>query len=138
MNELSGSREEKISYLFFGGITTLINWTVYSLAVQVIGLSVSVSNIFAWVAAITFAFVSNKIWVFKDYNRKPSVVLSQISIFITARIATGIVELLGVPFLFFIGLAYPLFGIEGFAAKVVVTVIVIILNYILSKKFVFK
>ena len=133
----SGEREEKISYLLFGVMTTLINWTVYSIAVQLAGFSVSVSNIFAWVLAVAFAFVSNKIWVFKDYNWRLSAVFNQVSIFITARLVSGVVELVGVPALFFAGLSYPLFGIEGFAAKLVVSVVVIILNYVLSKRFVF-
>jgi len=129
-------QEERICYLFFGGITTLVNWTVYSVAVQ--AFSVSVSNVMAWVLAVTFAFVANKTWVFKNSNWKPRVLLKQGFTFVTARLATGLVELVGVPLLFFAGLARPLFGIEGFAAKMVVSIVVVILNYILSKTFVFK
>ena len=134
----SKDKGEKINYLFFGGVTTLINWIVYSLAVQFIGFSVTVSNIIAWILSVTFAFIANKMWVFEDRSWEPSLILNQAGTFISARIVTGLIELLGVPMLFFAGLAYPIFGIEGFAAKLVVSIVVVILNYVLSKKFVFK
>ena len=132
------NKGEKLNYLFFGGITTLINWIVYSLSVEVIGFSVSISNVIAWILAVTFAFIANKMWVFKNRDWKPSVLLTQGGTFLSARIATGVIELLGVPLLFFAGLTRSILGIEGFAAKLVVSVLIIILNYILSKKFVFK
>ncbi|MCL2864940.1 MAG: YfhO family protein [Lachnospiraceae bacterium] len=130
--------KEKISYLFFGILTTLINWGVYSLAVQMIGFSITVSNVIAWIFAVVFAFITNKLWVFENHDWKPKSLLAQSGTFLGSRLFTGLIELVGVPLLFLIGLTYPLFGIEGFAAKVAISVIVVILNYILSKKIVFK
>ena len=134
----SKSKGEKINYLFFGVLTTLINWIVYSLGVQTLGFSITTSNIIAWIFAIVFAFITNKIWVFNDSDWKPAAILIQVGTFISARIITGLIEIIGVPLLFFAGLTYPVFNIEGFAAKLVVSIIVVVLNYILSKKFVFK
>ena len=51
---------------------------------------------------------------------------------------TGVLELFGVPLLVAIGLNQPLFGAEGFVAKLVVSVIVVILNYVFSKLIIFK
>lgn len=129
---------EKASYLFFGGMTTLINWLVYVLHIQVFGLSMTASNVIAWIWAVTFAFAANKRWVFKDHDWKSSVVVPQVGVFLSARLVTGLIDIVGVPLLFFAGLNQSILGVEGFAAKMVISVIVVILNYVLSKKFVFK
>ncbi|MCL2560369.1 MAG: YfhO family protein [Turicibacter sp.] len=134
----SKESKERTSYLFFGGVTTLINWVVYSIAVEMVGFSISVSNVIAWVFAVAFAFMANKMWVFEDREWQPSVVVGQAGTFVGARLATGLIELIGVPLLVFAGLSYPLFGIEGFAAKLIVSVVIVVLNYLLSKNFVFK
>ena len=130
------NQREKAMYLLFGGITTFLNWGVYTFAVQF--LSISVSNLIAWVLAVIFAFTVNKMWVFGNRNWNALLVLTQAGTFLSARLVTGLIEIVGVPLLVFIGLSYPLFGIEGFAAKMTVSIFVIILNYIFSKTFVFN
>ena len=132
------THREVVSYLFFGGATTLVNLAAYALLVSLVGLSITAGNVIAWVIAVTFAFITNKIWVFQSRSWKPLLVLREGGAFLGARIITGLLEIIGVPFLFYIGLDYPLFGIEGFAAKVIVTVIVIVLNYLFSKFFIFR
>jgi len=134
----SKANHEKVSYLFFGGVTTLINWVIYGFYVQLVGLSMTTSNIIAWIWAVAFAFTANKMWVFEDSHWKLSTVLPQIGAFLSARLVTGLIDIIGVPLLFFIGLNQPILGIEGFAAKIVISVVVVILNYVLSKRFVFK
>ena len=57
--------------------------------------------------------------------------------FIGARLATGVIEWFGVPYFSTHGLTHPLFGVKGLLAKVVVSIVVIILNYIFSKFLVF-
>jgi putative flippase GtrA len=58
--------------------------------------------------------------------------------FVTARLATGVMEIVGVPLLVYLGLDQKIAGIEGMAAKVLVSIVVIILNYVLSKLLVFR
>lgn len=58
--------------------------------------------------------------------------------FFSARAATGIMEIAAVPFLVGIGLNQTIFGIEGMVAKVLVSVLVVLLNYVFGKLFVFK
>lgn len=58
--------------------------------------------------------------------------------FFGARITTGVIEIGGLPLLYYIGVKQSLFGVEGFAAKILVSVIVVILNYVFSKIFVFN
>ena len=89
-------------------------------------------------AAVIFAFVTNKIWVFESKSWKPSVALKEFWLFVAARLITGVLEWFGVPLLVAIGLNQPLFGIDGFVAKILVSVIVIILNYVFSKLIIFK
>lgn len=97
-----------------------------------------ISNLLSWVCAISFAFVTNKMWVFCSKSWKKSVVWPELCKFVSARIATGIIEVVAVPVLVAIGLNGTIFGIEGAISKVIVSIVVIILNYILSKIFVFK
>jgi len=129
---------ELAAYLFFGGVTTFVNWAVYGLAIRFLGLSISSGNAIAGIVAVAFAFVTNKIWVFRSRSWRPLLVLREGGAFFGARIVTGIVEMAGVPLLYRAGLDYPLLGIEGFTAKVSVSVVVIIMNYILSKLFIFR
>jgi uncharacterized membrane protein YfhO/putative flippase GtrA len=129
---------EAVNYLFVGGATTFVNWCVYGLVVRLAGYSVTAGSVIAWIAALVFAFITNKIWVFESRAWQPLLVLREGSAFLGARIISGLVEIIGVPFLYILGLDYPLLGTEGFAAKVSVSVIVIVLNYIFSKLFVFR
>ena len=61
-----------IIYLFFGALTTVVNYLVYFPCYNLLGLSAAVSSILAWVVAVAFAFVTNKPFVFKsrDWSAK--------------------------------------------------------------------
>ena len=130
--------KEQILYLVFGVIVTLVNWIVYALLVAAVNLGITVSNAIAWVAAVVTAFITNKLFVFESKNTDKISVLKEAAAFLLARISTGIFEVVAPSLLFLIGLDGMLFGIDGFYAKLIVSVIVVILNYILSKKIVFK
>ena len=138
LKALYEAHQEIISYLFFGGLTTVINWIAYALSVGVMGMAVTPGNILSWVCAVTFAFVTNKLWVFQSKSWAWPLWLKEACAFFGSRIFTGLVELFGLPLLIKLGLDMPLFGIDGFAAKLVVSVVVIILNYILSKFLAFR
>lgn len=132
------NHREILLYLFFGGSTTFVNWFVYALAVECAGFSINTGNVIAWIAAVIFAFITNKIFVFQSREWRLRTIFREAGSFLGARIISGLVELAGVPLLFALGLDYPLFGIRGFAAKLLVSVVIIVLNYIFSKLFVFK
>jgi putative flippase GtrA len=127
-----------ILYVVFGVLTTAINIAVYALCYRVLRLPNVPSNVVAWILTVLFAFVTNKIWVFESKSWKPSVALKEFWLFVAARLITGVLEWFGVPLLVAIGLNQPLFGAEGFVAKLVVSVIVVILNYVFSKLIIFK
>lgn len=138
VRNLSKRQYEVLSYLFFGGLTTLVNLVVYILFVQFIGLSIAVSNVIALIVSILFAFVTNKLWVFRSKSWEKKLLAGEAAKFFTARAITGAIDALGVPLLYYAGLTYALFGVEGFAAKAIVMVVVIVLNYVLSKLVVFN
>lgn len=129
---------EVISYLFFGGLTTVVSWLSYALFVAVLHLSVGTGNLLSWICAVLFAYVTNKLWVFQSKSWTWPAWLQEALKFFAGRIFSGLVELGGLPLLIKLGLNQPLLGIDGFAAKVVITIVVIILNYILSKFLIFR
>ena len=138
---------EIVSYIFFGGLTTVVDWAV-SFGLYTTSMNTHLIHVIAWVAAVLFAFFTNRKWVFTDADKNASVPLQLVK-FSGGRIAT-----------FFIDYAVTLFGAMGLAAlvpamtavtlfgrewnfaeigaKVIAAVIVIVCNYIFSKLFVFK
>lgn len=142
---------EIISYLFWGVLTTVVSWGSYSILVAIcqteititifsysFSLDIAISNALSWILAVVFAFVTNKIFVFKSKSWAPSVSWPEFLKFVSARIVTGVVEIVAVPLLVGFGLDQEIFGIEGSVSKIIVSVVVVILNYIFSKLFVFK
>ena len=123
--------KEVIMYLIFGVATTLVNWVVYSLLM-------TISNAIAWFTAVVFAYITNKLFVFESKSWNVAGVWKEVVKFFGARIATGVIEIGGLPLLYYIGVKQSLFGVEGFVAKILVSVIVVILNYVFSKIFVFN
>lgn len=138
MNNFYNKYKEQILYLVFGIIVTLVNWIVYAVLVAVINMGITVSNAIAWLAAVVTAFVTNKLFVFESKSIDKVSIFKEAIAFLLARISTGIFEVVAPSILFIIGLDGMLFGIDGFYAKLIVSIIVVILNYILSKKIVFK
>ena len=100
------------------------------------------ANILSWICGVLFAFVTNKIWVFNSRSWKIKLVLTELWKFVVARLITGAIEWIGHPLLISLGLnqTIDIFGrkLEGFWAKIVISVIVVILNYVFSKLIVFK
>ena len=124
--------KEQILYIVFGVLTTAINIIAFFACSRLINLGLIPSNIIAWILSVLFAFVTNKIYVFNSKNYNFSVVLRELIDFVISRGATGILDL-ELMYLF-----VSVIGIEDMISKIVINIIVIILNYILSKLYVFK
>lgn len=129
---------EIISYLFLGVATTLVNWAIYAISIKATGGALTISNAISWLGAVTFAFVVNKLFVFQSKSFRGMDVLKEIILFFGSRILTGILEIFLPGILYRIGLNQSILGIEGFMAKIAVSVAVIVLNYIFSKLIIFK
>lgn len=145
IRELIKKYRELVTYVISGGLTTLVNWATYTLFVHffLTGISntelrATISNAIAWIVGLIFAYFINKLWVFESKSMAPAVVVKEFLSFTAARAVTGVMEIFGVPLLMRIGLNQTLFGVEGAIAKIAVSVIVIILNYVFSKLIIFK
>lgn len=124
--------EEIINYLIVGGLTTLVNFVIYFIGTKLIGINYIISSVLAWIGAIIFAYVANKIFVFKKKNNTSKELYYEIYQFLKYRIAS-----LGID----IGLMYmmvDIFKINDMISKIIVQVVIIIVNYVFSKLFVFK
>lgn len=147
---------EILSYLFFGVMTTVVNFVVFYLSDKVLGngsivdFSVfgvlfhvtfeDVSTVIAWIFAVVFAYVTNKLWVFESKSRKPSVVIRELLSFFGARIVSFVVfESLGFMLLRNILLTCGASENAGkWTAKIAMAVLVVIFNYVMSKLVIFK
>ena len=121
-----------LSYLFFGVLTTVVNYAVYLPCYNLLHLSAAVSNVIAWVVAVAFAYLTNKPWVFKSHDWSLKTVVPELTKFVACRIGSGVLET-GIIFVFVDWL-----GFNGNVFKLITSVLVVILNYIGSKLLVFK
>lgn len=121
-----------ISYLFFGGLTTVVNYIVYLPCYNLFALSAAVSNAIAWVVAVAFAYLTNKPFVFRSHDWSLKTVVPELAKFVTCRIGSGLLET-GILFL-----CVDLLQWNGNVWKLVTSVLVVILNYAASKLLVFK
>ena len=118
---------EIIRYLFWGVATTVANIVSYYLFSQFIA-GIFIPTTIAWIISIIFAYVTNTLFVFKEARLK----IKQFVEFTLSRLSTLVIEII---------LMYVLVNlifIDDMIAKIVVNVVVIILNYVISKLFVFK
>lgn len=120
-----------IAYAFFGVCTTLVNLLCYRLFYFVIGVLNVPSAVFAWLFAVLFAFVTNKLWVFESRSWVVGIVIPELIKFFACRIATGILDVAVMWF------AVDKMQWNAMIWKFVSNVIVIVLNYFLSKLVIF-
>jgi putative flippase GtrA len=121
-----------LSYLFFGGLTTVVNYLVYLPCYNLLNLSAAVSNAIAWAVAVAFAYLTNKPFVFRSHDWSMKTVVPELTKFVTCRIGSGLLET-GILFL-----CVDLLAWNGNVWKLITSVLVVILNYIASKLLVFK
>lgn len=121
-----------LAYLFFGGLTTLVNFLVYVPAYHWAGFSAALSNVIAWAAAVAFAFLTNKPFVFKSRDWSAKTVLPELGKFVGCRLGSGLLETL------FLALTVDILAWNGVLMKVIASVLVVVLNYVGSKLFVFN
>lgn len=121
-----------ILYGVFGVLTTIINIATYAVCYRVIGIANVPSDIIAWVVGVAFAFITNKLYVFGSKSMDMKTLFPELAKFVAARLATGVLDVI----IMFIGV--DVMHGPDVILKVASNVIVIILNYVLSKLVVFK
>lgn len=120
-----------IRYLFFGGCTTLVNMvSFYILRSMQIGLNTA--NLISIILAILFAYIVNAKFVFENKFETINDYVKSFGKFISARAVTMLIEIAGVWFL------VELIHMQDMLGKLFIQFVVIVLNYLFSKFFVFK
>lgn len=133
---------ETIQYLIFGVLTTVVNYIVFELGMYYLeGKYVAlIANIIAFVIAASFAYVTNKKWVFQSKSWSFGVIKKELPSFFGARLFTLLLEELGLYLTYAMHWdKVSIFGIQGISiAKLALQVLVVALNYFFSKFFIFK
>lgn len=126
------ARREKMLYLFFGGISFLLSVGGYAVFLKMLFLNELVANFLSWILTVAFVYATNRKWVFKSEQKRGAELWRQILAFYAGRVVTLLVEEMIIA-VFAIFLAFPNIPVKVFAQF-----IIIILNYIISKKLIFK
>lgn len=117
-----------ILYVFFGGLTTLVSLGTFWVADRVLSLNEHIANIVSWIVAVLFAFVTNRRFVFEAAGSR----WAQLVKFYGGRLTTlGIEELMVLIFITWL-------GFDSMAVKLAAQVVVLVLNFVVSKWFVFR
>ncbi len=120
-----------ILYGFFGICTTIVNVIAYGVMERLFGFSILWSTIVAWLLAVIFAYVTNRKWVFCS-NSTGNAVFKELYAFFACRIGTGVIDCV------IMQVFADWIGLNDIVVKFVANVVVIVLNYVGSKLFVFK
>ena len=131
MKALIEQHWEVLSYLIFGVLTTVVNYLVYLPVYNLLGWSAALSNAIAWVAAVIFAYLTNKPFVFKSHDWSAKTVIPELTKFVGCRVASGAAE---TAILF---VSVDLLHWNGNLWKLLTSVLVVVMNYVASKLLVF-
>lgn len=123
---------EMLLYLFFGFLSFLVSIGTYALFTEILHVNVLIANVFAWILSVSFAYITNRIWVFESSAENRKSILQEISKFITGRLISLAVEEM-ILYVFINKLE-----MNSMTIKILATIVVIVLNYFVSKAWVFS
>ena len=121
-----------LSYIFFGALTTVVNYMIYLPVFNLCGFSAALSNMIAWVGAVIFAFLTNKPFVFHSHDWSAGTIVPELTKFVSCRLASGVLETA------ILLLTVDCLNWNGNIWKLVTQVLAIIVNYVGSKLLVFR
>ena len=124
--------KEVLMYLFFGGIAFFLNIGLYALFNGLWGINELIANVICWMICVLFQFFTNRTWVFEGKTEGFSDFIKQMASFFGGRLFTLAVEEV------IIAIFISWLGFNSMAVKLVAQFIVIVLNYVISKLYVFK
>lgn len=125
------TNREAVLYIIFGVLTTLVDWVSYA-AFWSMGLDYRVSTALSWAAAVLFAFVTNKLFVFRSFEMRLTYLWKEFTAFVACRLTTGALTMLGMV------ITVDVLHLNEFVGKFLVSVMSLVLNYVFSKLFIFK
>lgn len=134
MKNLYLKYKQIINYLIFGVLTTIVSLLVYYALVFTIlnpehAIELQVANIISWIAGVIFAYITNRKYVFESKNQNQ---IKEVTQFVLARVVTLVLDMA------IMGLGVTLLKINDKILKLISQVLVVVLNYVFSKLFIFK
>lgn len=130
--------KEGMRYLIFGALSTIVNIVVYTLFACIIlrdfandSLRVNISEIIAFIVALIFAYITNKLYVFNSKTNGVKQLLKEMASFTGCRIFTEIISIIMMNMAVW-------FSINDVIMKIVSNIVVIVLNFVFSKVIIFK
>ena len=121
--------KEIVLYLFFGVLTTLINIVSFYILNNLFGVYYLLANALAWLLSVTFAYFTNRRWVFESKDAR---IVNEFAKFVSCRLFSGMCDMI----IMFLGV--DILGGSSFITKLLTNVVVVVLNYIFSKRIIFK
>ena len=126
--------KEIINYLIFGVLTTIVSLVTYYICVYIIldpdnAIQLQIANVISWIISVAFAYITNRKFVFESKEKNK---IKEASKFLTSRIATLLMDMA----IMYVGVTVLRFNDK--IMKLISQVVVIVMNYILSKILVFK
>lgn len=139
IRELLKKYREQVLYLIFGGLTTAVDWGICFVGYRVFralidgypGVIHAIDTV-AWIAAVLFAFFTNRVWVFRSGKKGFLPVLGELGTFAGGRVLTLLMQEA------IIGVFVTWQGLNEYVFKIVAAVFVVIANYFISKLVVFR
>ena len=146
IKKLAKKYRELITYIIFGVLTTIVSLVSFKIFDSLLGAKLYLlTNIMSWIFAVSFAYITNKLWVFESKSWQGKTVIKELLGFVGARLFSLGVEELGLWLLIDIlntgALRLSILSLDingNMIAKVIMQIVVIILNYVFSKLVVFK
>ena len=134
IKELYLKYKEIINYLIFGVLTTVVSLVTYYICVYTIldpdnAVQLQIANVISWIISVAFAYITNRKFVFESKEKNK---IKEASKFVTSRIATLLMDMV----IMYVGVTVLRFNDK--IMKLISQVVVIVMNYILSKILVFK
>lgn len=131
VRELFIKYQELLSYLFFGVLTTVVNYVSYLLLAPFFGTT-TIPTAIAWVLSVAFAYLTNRRWVFRSQAKGAAAILREAGSLVGARLISGVIDV-GIMWVFADRL-----GFNDKLVKLASNVFVVIFNYIASKLIIFR
>lgn len=137
--------KEILLYLVFGVLTTVVNYVVY-FSCKAIGVGYKPATVIAWILAVAFAYVTNRIWVFESKSSGFKGISKEIILFVSARLFSLVLELI----IMYIGMdlckageytldiSSHILPLGELITKTIAQIVIIISNYIFSKCIIFR
>ncbi len=122
--------KEILLYLFFGGAAFFLNLFLF-MGILTLGVNELANNVICWVVCVLFQFFTNRTWVFESHVEGLDGFLKQMAGFFGGRVFTLVVEEV------ILGVFITWFGFDAMIVKLAAQIVVIVLNYVISKMWVF-